>query len=72
MVTPYLETLSLCDINCFTPLYILAFKPVQMHGNYISKCISGFLGKKKQYIYFQQNKNKNNENFASLKINFCT
>ena len=44
-----------------------------MHGNYISKCISGFLEKKKkQYIYFQQNKNKNNENFASLKINFCT
>ena len=43
---------------------------MQMHGNYISKCISGFLGKKKQYIYFQQNKNKNNENFASLKINF--
>ena len=31
----------------FNALYELAFKPVQMHGNYISTCIFKFLKKKK-------------------------
>jgi len=33
-------------------LVILAFKPVQMHENYISTCIFGFLRKKKSVHLF--------------------
>ena len=64
------------DFNVTTPENPLlskpAFKPVQMHGNYVHVFLGSWEKKKKQYICFQQNKNKTNKNFVSLQINFCT